>query len=602
MTDGVNGTIRQASASVRSIAVGVCHKMKRSIIMKKFRKICVFTSALMMALSMNIPAVSAVEFQPVSLVSQKTEIDYRQQANILMEALNYIDRIEGSTETYLDQDTVFTYDNGYQYAKVTELNFSSTADMRKYMESVLTDNFIESNYPDILGTSLPKYIDYNGELYGLNGARGGSGFGWTGINKITDITSTSFTIVAEYGNLRDSNYMIINAVLDDGLWKIDSTAKCDYIAGNLKEALSYVDNLDAGTALSLDMDTAFTDDNNCEYAKVTGTDFSSTSDIRKYMESVLTKEFINEKYSDILDTSSPNYIDYKGELYGRVAGRGAGFGWTGEEKIINITSTSFIILAEYSNHPDTFDYMVINVVLDNGLWKIGSIVDCEQTMYRAYDLIEALDYVDKIDGGSMTLNMDTAFTDDNGYEFAKVIETNFSNTSDLREYMESVLTDNFINNKYPAILGTSNPKYIDYNGELYGNTGGRGCGFSWTDKELEINNITDNSFTIVAEYNDYDSLEYMIIDVVLDDGVWKIDNISDGVSVSEISGDANCDGNVDIADVVAISAYVGDPEENALSEQGMINSDIQNTGDGITAGDILAIQQYLASVITELPL
>ncbi len=69
----------------------------------------------------------------------------------------------------------------------------------------------------------------------------------------------------------------------------------------------------------------------------------------------------------------------------------------------------------------------------------------------------------------------------------------------------------------------------------------------------------------------------------------------------EVTGDANGDGNIDIADVVAISSYVANPEKNTLSEQSIINSDVQNVGDGLTANDALAIQQYLANIITSLP-
>lgn len=67
-----------------------------------------------------------------------------------------------------------------------------------------------------------------------------------------------------------------------------------------------------------------------------------------------------------------------------------------------------------------------------------------------------------------------------------------------------------------------------------------------------------------------------------------------------MKGDANEDNEVDIADAVAISAYVGDSEGNPLSEQGKINADVQATGNGVNANDALAIQQYLAKVITEL--
>ena len=66
-----------------------------------------------------------------------------------------------------------------------------------------------------------------------------------------------------------------------------------------------------------------------------------------------------------------------------------------------------------------------------------------------------------------------------------------------------------------------------------------------------------------------------------------------------LKGDANCDGSVDIADAVATASYVGDSEKNKLTEQGLINGDVQGNGNGINANDALAIQQYLANIIKE---
>lgn len=67
-----------------------------------------------------------------------------------------------------------------------------------------------------------------------------------------------------------------------------------------------------------------------------------------------------------------------------------------------------------------------------------------------------------------------------------------------------------------------------------------------------------------------------------------------------LRGDINGDNSVEIADVVAMSAYVGDTQSNTLSSEAIIAGDIHNTGDGITSGDILMLQQYIAQIITEL--
>ncbi len=66
-----------------------------------------------------------------------------------------------------------------------------------------------------------------------------------------------------------------------------------------------------------------------------------------------------------------------------------------------------------------------------------------------------------------------------------------------------------------------------------------------------------------------------------------------------VKGDLSLDGVVDIADVVAAASYVGDPVTNSLGTQSLINGDVHNSGDGITASDVLMIQQYIAKIITE---
>lgn len=62
-------------------------------------------------------------------------------------------------------------------------------------------------------------------------------------------------------------------------------------------------------------------------------------------------------------------------------------------------------------------------------------------------------------------------------------------------------------------------------------------------------------------------------------------------------GDANCDGEVDIADATLVLQSIGNPDRYALKKQGEINADVVDHGNGITAIDSLAIQMYDAGVI-----
>lgn len=77
------------------------------------------------------------------------------------------------------------------------------------------------------------------------------------------------------------------------------------------------------------------------------------------------------------------------------------------------------------------------------------------------------------------------------------------------------------------------------------------------------------------------------------------------VSSSEtdiLYGDANLDGSVDIADAVAIAAFVGDSDNNKLAASGLINADVHGSKNGVNANDALAIQQYLAGIVKSLPI
>ncbi|MDE5946483.1 MAG: leucine-rich repeat protein [Oscillospiraceae bacterium] len=67
-------------------------------------------------------------------------------------------------------------------------------------------------------------------------------------------------------------------------------------------------------------------------------------------------------------------------------------------------------------------------------------------------------------------------------------------------------------------------------------------------------------------------------------------------NTSGVIGDVNDDNVLDVADIVAVASYVGNPEINKLSEQSIKNADVHNTGDGLTAMDILVLQQRIANI------
>ncbi len=85
--------------------------------------------------------------------------------------------------------------------------------------------------------------------------------------------------------------------------------------------------------------------------------------------------------------------------------------------------------------------------------------------------------------------------------------------------------------------------------------------------------------------------------------VWarvKVIEKSDDIKINLV-GDANCDGSVDLADATSIIQHIGNEDRYGLSEQGRLNADCYNMGDGVTGMDAIAIQQLEAGIIKSLP-
>lgn len=74
-----------------------------------------------------------------------------------------------------------------------------------------------------------------------------------------------------------------------------------------------------------------------------------------------------------------------------------------------------------------------------------------------------------------------------------------------------------------------------------------------------------------------------------------------------LSGDANCDGKVNLSDAVLIMQSLSNPSKYKLTEQGNLNADctskisLKKSGDGVTNMDALTIQQYALELIDSLP-
>ena len=108
----------------------------------------------------------------------------------------------------------------------------------------------------------------------------------------------------------------------------------------------------------------------------------------------------------------------------------------------------------------------------------------------------------------------------------------------------------------------------------------------YSDEETQIKKITT-------------ALNYLQLNPYLDGFNLNTNTAYGGTTDFEIKGDANCDGEVDMSDVVLVMQALANPNkygtngtaEHHLTAQGKLNGDMD--GDGLTVGDAQAIQKKL---------
>lgn len=84
--------------------------------------------------------------------------------------------------------------------------------------------------------------------------------------------------------------------------------------------------------------------------------------------------------------------------------------------------------------------------------------------------------------------------------------------------------------------------------------------------------------------------------------------IVEPVQTVTLAGDANCDGGVDMSDVVIIMQSLANPnkygvngtDDNHITTQGLINGDVDTNVKGITSNDALKIQEYLLGIVSSI--
>ncbi len=137
-----------------------------------------------------------------------------------------------------------------------------------------------------------------------------------------------------------------------------------------------------------------------------------------------------------------------------------------------------------------------------------------------------------------------------------------------------------------AGYGTASQQAIAENCTSDGKTVSKGEVTVDSSKELELTFVSEDKAI---------NLNYIIIRPIELDPLPKAE--APGTVTGGMKGDANCDGKVNVADAVAILQYIANQTKYPLTDEGMINADVDGE-PGITGGDSVVIQKIDAGIVT----
>ena len=140
-------------------------------------------------------------------------------------------------------------------------------------------------------------------------------------------------------------------------------------ASAILKALNDIDLIGGGGGVAVDSTNAI-HEGYYTYEKVTDSRFTKVDDVKKYITDNICGTLL-DRYSCFYEGDEAYFKEIDGVLYFRQIGRGAGFPYTDDVVIKDVTDTSFTIKAKFDNFGGYSD-ITIKAVKDNGLWKASS--------------------------------------------------------------------------------------------------------------------------------------------------------------------------------------------------------------------------------------
>jgi hypothetical protein len=158
-------------------------------------------------------ASAGINVAPAPTVAEAVEI---------RDALNFADELMTSCGLNTDTTQEYVSENGNIYHKVVDGSFRSTADIRNYFTTYITESYISSRYDNLYGSSNSKCIDVNGELYLEYRPIGGiySFYNDTPVIVASENYKEGYSIKLRANCYGSDIIVVVDVIREDERWKI----------------------------------------------------------------------------------------------------------------------------------------------------------------------------------------------------------------------------------------------------------------------------------------------------------------------------------------------------------------------------------------------
>ncbi|MCQ2530540.1 MAG: hypothetical protein MJ086_04710 [Lachnospiraceae bacterium] len=163
------------------------------------------------------------------------------------------------------------------------------------------------------------------------------------------------------------------------------------------------------------------------------------------------------------------------------------------------------------------------------------VLPTEAEMGRATkELITAINDLNALSSGAIDIDDDVIYTSPEGYVYNLVTDPQFQNFGDISKFLDDYFTLDFAVENYPWLAtpgqeeGIQQFLYIQEDSVptgLYMVQAGKGFTVFDPNADLTFEDVTEGSFTAVFDFDNFGMTDTARMDIVKDNGLWKIDNI-----------------------------------------------------------------------------